>query len=279
MKRKVALLLGNGLYAIDLHRRIYKAGADLAVALYPEGRSIFARGDMDECIDIFDRSKIKGFLEENDVTHVVFGGDFRQEVLEVIARERNLGDVIVQMRAASPSVLVNQLGAELSTPDARGICIQPIAASKFLTDLKPDKGWIVRSGEFSNWRASEIERHVEKLRQRAIAEYNLQPWNHTRQAFLFDGEELSFQHQGGTDALLLAAAESPRPLAIRTLVKLCPPKCDPNWDPPVIGPRTFGLAVNAFVNLAIVDAESGILFDRDDTIRQCNGVGISMYGA
>ncbi len=279
MKKKVALLLGNGHYATDLHRKLYNNGADLAVSLYTEGRTIFDRADLDECFDIFDRKKIRNYLEANGVTHVVFGGDFRQEVLEVIARERNLDDVVIELRASSPSVLVNRLGDELATPDAAGKSIKPIAASKLLSDLSPGTGWITRNGVFLNWTDAQIKKHVAILREKAMAEYRAQPWHHTRQAFLFDGEELSFQDQRGTDALLLAAAMSPRPGAIRALVKLCPEECNPNWDPPVIGPRTFGLAINAFVHLAIVDAKSGILFERGETLRKCNDVRISMYGA
>jgi DUF1009 family protein len=279
MNKKTALLLGNGRYALDLHRRLYRKEAQIAVALYPEQRSVLAREDINEFIDIFERDRIAEYLKANGVTHVVFGGDFRQKVLEIIAREHADGP-LVGVDGSHPSALVSLLGAVVLATGADGKkALTPISPSALLTDLCPGQGWIAQNGPMLEWSDERIKAHVEALRSKVLELCSAQSLHHTRQAFLFDGEQLFLAGKAGTDALLMDAAASSRPKELRTLIKLCPTECNPNWDPPVIGPRTFELAVDAFVNLAVVDGTSGILFDRTITLPMCKEVGISLYGA
>jgi hypothetical protein len=295
MSKKIALLVGNGRYAVDLHRRLRKESevAALAIALFPREYSIFSDFGIDEWIDIFKPSDLAMYLHENGVTHVVFGGDFRQDSLAELWTKYSrhshgdadsvdpmLAEVERRITArASPSYIINLVGSAVRRCNGDGRpAIIPIAASSLLPELRPGIGILAHSGKLANWSVEDIEKYIEPIILKARRELSNQPWPNARQAFLFDDGELAHQNQGGTDLLLGEAAGKPRPNGIRTLIKVCPEDHDHDWDPPVVGCQTLDGALNAYVDLVVIESKNGILFGRDTCIKTCQEIGITLFG-
>jgi DUF1009 family protein len=61
-------------------------------------------------------------------------------------------------------------------------------------------------------------------------------------------------------------------------VKLPPSSIAPTLDAPVIGPDTIDHCYTAKVDLVIVDANYGIITQKDHTVRQATNYGIALWG-
>ena len=71
MQRRVALILGNGKYAIALHQRLRGTNvAALSVALFPHGDA--AVPNADHCVDLLSPSQVIERLNSPGITHVVW---------------------------------------------------------------------------------------------------------------------------------------------------------------------------------------------------------------
>jgi DUF1009 family protein len=278
--RKIALLLGNGRYALYLHQRLKQQAhvASLTYSLLPIGLSVFADADIDAWLDILDPGTVRAYLDRQSVTNVVFGGDFSQghfEQTTAILSGASLSDEVPTPLAAHLRLLSETV---LGTGSSKSK-IEPIIASKLLPDLKPGSGIIVSAGRLSKMSEKDIVSHVRGIVRQARERLTRQPVQGARQAMLFDGEDLAQIGYSGTDVMLRSAAKAPRPHAIRTLVNLGSSGADNQWDPPVVGQQTLEAALNAYVDLAIVEADLGILFQREATIRLCREAGIMLFGA
>lgn len=201
MQPRTALLLGNGKYAISLHQRLRLDGQDavLTVALFPAGEAAVANADY--CVDVLSPKRVIDLLKQHEITHVIFAGNFRLSQLlgasRPISMLQALGDP--QMY----NFMFNWLGGGSSYLVTR-FCeflqkngFQPVAASERLPDLRPGLGVLVSAGVLSRQPSDYIGEIVARPALQVVQELDGQPWQHVRQAFLFEGNRLLLRDARG----------------------------------------------------------------------------------
>lgn len=283
MQPRVALILGNGKYALALQRRLRCESdvAALSIALFPHGDTAVTTAD--HCVDLLSPTKVLRLLQDNQITHVIFGGNFNLAHISATWQTRPFHSL---RSAADPRVYQLMFSLRRGVSFAltqfcnilRENGFAPTLASDYLDDLKPGMGAVIAAGRLAAMSSDEILSLTTRPAVQAVQELGSQPWRHVRQALLFDGEGLVLREATGTDALLSKAKILPKTNAPRTMMKLCPPNFDYRMDPPVVGPRTFELAAAAGVDLVVLEGAKGILFDRERVGEICRQAGITIFG-
>jgi len=282
MQPRVALLLGNGKYALHLQTHLRPSVAATTIALFPHGDTAVTNAD--HCVELLSPTRVLNYLQQEEIKQVIFGGNF--DLAQMWSKWQS--NPLQSLRStADPhfygimfSLLRKRPGAALEgfQKVLRAHGYEPVAASNYLPDLKPGAGLTISAGTMATRPARDLDVLATRMVELANRELLLHPWPNARQAHLFDEDNVVLRETLGTDALLAAAQHHRKSAAPRTLVKLCPPDFDYRTDPPVVGPKTFELAAAAGVDLVVLDADKGILFDRERVSEICREHGITVCG-
>jgi|GEM_PF-6826277 len=283
MSKRIALVLGGGGYAMDLIARLHfnPVFDTRLVSVMLPGRSTVTSVPVDYLYDPYDREGFYNYLRTEQITNVVFGGNFRyledvetddirRLIMSFILPDFTDEDHVAPIRGESLAHLLDLFKNELTRQELR-----PISSSTLVPDYVPGLGDLVgKIDEISAW-PTPIEK-VEELVQRARDELKQQPTQHVRQAVVFD-DDIKHESMDSTELLLGEIAKTKKDCSIRTLVKICPPGYDKQMDPPVIGPKTLEAAAAAEVDLIVVDGESGIMFKKEAVSNLAIDAGIRIY--
>ena len=74
MQPRIALLLGNGRYALELQQRLRPSVAVSTIALFPHGDTAVTNAD--HCVDLLSPTQVLRHLQEDKISQVIFGGNF-----------------------------------------------------------------------------------------------------------------------------------------------------------------------------------------------------------
>ena len=276
MSTRVCLMLGNGGYATELHENLVDdPRVALIAVLHP---SNYRGEDRHIEFDLLEPTALLDRLEEEEITHIILGGDLRlslplRAALQTI-RDRSFRRMVFgwwQTRTLGGAL--DAFGQMLVE---RGI--EPVLASDYIPALRPGAGVLAEGAFAVGQEGRHLDSYVAHIARQASDELGRQPVRSVRQACLFEDHQLRHQETAGTDRLLQKWADEPKSGKVRSVVKLCPPGYDHRLDAPVVGKKTIELAASAQVDLIVVEAERGILTRKMETLELCQTLGITLYG-
>lgn len=277
MSGKLALMVGNGAYANDVATELKARGRNLTiVSLLP--RDISSFGDADHFASLADLGRTLDYLSDQNVEEVIFAGDLglikSGEIVSqmittmTIAQSFNLEYIWAHRFNWGPVSALQFVDDKLQQ---RGI--RTLLASDVLPSLKTEAGYMCRGHEEPE------DVFFTTLLNVAIGPISDQPRSRVRQAATFDDFNLVRSERESTDDLLDETRRVFKPQgAIRSLIKVCPPKLSPTMDAPVIGPDTIKHCSDAYVDLVILDCRNGIICRRAETLALAASKGITVYG-
>ncbi|WP_425410644.1 UDP-2,3-diacylglucosamine diphosphatase LpxI domain-containing protein [Hyphococcus sp.] len=276
----LALILGKGAYAAELYDRFSRLDS-LKRPVVAAETVVFE----DMGLDLGERptnmtikrvhvsldypEEITLNLKQFGVRRVVLGGDFR--LLDQISLTDNRKSIIAKKRPPHQNLLKN-LQSALDEAN-----IQYVSVIKELPEVGVGKGLLTNSPI-----DTAVIEELNALAATALNELNARNVDaRARQAIVYDGDAVfSHEHENcGTDELLEIVAAASFRGPERVLVKLCPDYADPDFDPPVLHPKTIALAANAKISRIVMDARFGVIAHRAETITECAERKITLFAA
>jgi DUF1009 family protein len=280
-----ALLCGNGRYALALYSELVLRREWSAVHLLPKTEKTILDDRFLGYEGIYSPRATIRLLQEHKVERVVLAGDlgllrfdqtlFRQALMKDLPGGVSFLARVAQRQVASlfaEGLVVSAV--QLIADMLRQTNIEAVIASEVVPSLRPRLGPINDVAQQSlGW--SEVHEIVRS----AVPNINDQPRRFVRQAVVLDGTEVRAREIENTSKLLQRAKLIPGLAGKRrALVKLSPSNLAATIDAPVIGEDTISQAVEAAVDVIILDNKNGILAQPDDSIRMASRRGIALFG-
>ena len=276
MKRKLALILGNGSYARYLFKNLHETANDeyevRIISLIPLKESIFEEREIDFVCDLLKINKTLDYLKEEGITHVVLGGDVRLPGAMINPRNLPKSSKSVFYMAAfirgGISSAMEKLQRDLKSLEIEAVCANELLpALKLKKDILPASNSEINEAELIQYR---------NLVERTLKELENQPRRSVRQALAFDGDEMVKVETNGTDSMLSSLSEKNKGGKRRVVLKLCPPSFNSKFDSPVIALKTIEGATNAKVDVFIFDDVNGIIYEQAEVVKKCITSGLKL---
>lgn len=280
-----ALLCGNGRYALALYDELVLKRNWSAVHLLPKSEKMILSDNFLGYAGIYSPRATIRLLLKHQIERVVLAGDlgsvrFDQNLFRVALAHDLPGGASFLAKVAkrqitslfSEGLIVSAI--QLIADMLRQANIEAVIASAVVPSLRPRLGPINDiAQQCLGW--SEVHDIV----QNAVPNIHDQPRRFVRQAVVVDGTEVRAREIENTSKLLqLARTIEPLGGKRRALVKLSPSNVAATMDAPVVGEDTISQAVDASVNLIILDNKNGILAQPEDSIRMASRRGIALFG-
>ncbi|KPA12144.1 protein containing DUF1009 [Candidatus Magnetomorum sp. HK-1] len=263
---KIGIIAGNGQFPILFSKAAQQKGYEIfAIAHIGETRDDLAEYvNSIEWIHVGQIGRLIKFFHSNDVSQAVMVGAItKTRMFKDVKPDFAALKLLNSLRHTRDDNLLRSVAKYL---EKEGITIQ--ASTFLLPELLATEGcWTRRKPKKAERMDIEFGWDLAKK----IGELDI------GQCLVVQGRSvLAVEAIDGTDATIRRGGSLGNGQAV--VVKICKPNQDLRFDLPAVGIQTIESMHESGVTTLVVEAENGIVFDREETISKANHYGISIIG-